>query len=86
VRSVPLSIFVVSLSGNVALFVDFTDWGLPRSFAGHSHGIGLQLSNHFAMGRPAWEFLWIGGPRSGGRSSDNVGPSEGNSSLNPFFL
>jgi hypothetical protein len=49
----------------MSLCMDFTDCGLPRSFAGHSRGVGLQLSNHFAMGRPAWEFSWIGGPGEG---------------------
>lgn len=71
----PLSVSVVLYRATLP-FVDSTDWGLPRSFAGHSHGVGLQLSSHFAIGRPAWEFLWIGGPGSGGRSS---GPGEGNS-------
>jgi hypothetical protein len=74
----PLSVFVVLFLAMLP-FVDFTDWGLPRSFAGHSRGVGLQLSNHFAMGRPAWEFSWMGGPGSGVRSSDDVGPGEGNS-------
>lgn len=74
----PLSVFVV-LYRATSPFVDITDRGLPRSFAGHGHGVGLQLSNHFAIGRPAWEFLWIGGPSSSGRSSDNVGPGEGDS-------
>jgi hypothetical protein len=46
--------------------VNFANCGLPRTFAGHSRGVGLQLSNHFAMGRPAWEFSWIGGPRPDG--------------------
>lgn len=73
----PLSVFVAFYLATLPC-VDFTDWCLPRSFAGHSRGVGLQLSNYFATGRPAWEFSWIGGPGSDGRSSSNVGPGEGN--------
>jgi hypothetical protein len=61
-----------------ALFVA-ADWVDHRSVGGHSRGVGLQLSNHFAIGQPPWEFSWIGGPGFGRGSSSDVGPGEGSS-------